>query len=95
MFWRIVGSENGLMWMGLYPDEVQRFVDRINEFSLELMRAQIKAADGRLDGFVIWGDVAYKKGMLFSPVFWRQRCPRCHLILTVSALSFTTIIIKS
>jgi uroporphyrinogen decarboxylase len=72
MFWRIVGSENGLMWMGLYPDEVQRFVDRINAFSLELMRAQIKAAGGRLDGFVIWGDVAYKKGMLFSPVFWRK-----------------------
>ena len=25
-----------------------------------------------LDGMVIWGDVAYKKGMLFSPAFWRQ-----------------------
>jgi uroporphyrinogen decarboxylase len=72
MFWRIVGSENAFMWMGLYPDEVQRFVDRINAFSLELMRAQIKAGGGRLDGFVIWGDVAYKKGMLFSPVFWRK-----------------------
>jgi uroporphyrinogen-III decarboxylase len=25
-----------------------------------------------LDGIVIWSDVAYKKGMLFSPVFWRE-----------------------
>ncbi len=25
-----------------------------------------------LDGMVIWGDVAYKNGMLFSPAFWRK-----------------------
>jgi uroporphyrinogen decarboxylase len=25
-----------------------------------------------LDGMVIWGDVAYKSGMLFSPAFWRK-----------------------
>ncbi len=72
MLWRIIGSENALMWMGLYPDEIQRFVERINAFSLELLRAQIKAADGRLDGMVIWGDVAYRKGMLFSPAYWRK-----------------------
>ncbi len=70
--WRIIGSENAMMWMGLYPAEVQRFVERINEFSLELMRAQIKAADGKLDGMVIWGDVAYKKRMMFSPAHWRK-----------------------
>jgi len=72
MLWRIVGPENALMWMGTNPDEVHRFVDRINAFSLELIRAQIKAAGGMLDGMVIWGDVAYKKGMLFSPVYWRK-----------------------
>jgi len=72
MLWRIVGSENAMMWMGLYPDEIQRFVERINVFSLELLRAQIKAAAGRLDGVLIWGDVAYKKGMLFSPAYWRK-----------------------
>ncbi|MCP5111092.1 MAG: hypothetical protein GY953_09675, partial [bacterium] len=72
MLWRIVGSENALMWMGTNPDDIHRFVDRINAFSLELLRAQIKAADGMLAGVVIWGDVAYKKGMLFSPVFWRK-----------------------
>ncbi len=72
MLWRIVGPENALMWMGTNPDEVHRFVDRINAFSLELIRAQIQAAGGLLDGMVIWGDVAYKKGMLFSPVYWRK-----------------------
>ena len=72
MLWRIIGSENAMLWMGMYPDEVARFVERINEFSLELLRAQLKAADGRLAGIVIWGDVAYTKGMLFSPAYWRQ-----------------------
>jgi len=72
MLWRIIGSENAMLWMGLYPDEVARFVERINAFALELVRAQIRAAGGMLDGIVVWGDVAYKKGMLFSPDYWRR-----------------------
>jgi uroporphyrinogen-III decarboxylase len=72
MLWRIIGSENTLLWMGLYPDHIARFVERINAFALEIVKAQIKAADGMLDGMVIWGDVAYKSGMLFSPAFWRK-----------------------
>ena len=72
MLWRIIGSENTMLWIGMYPDEIARFVERINAFALEIVRAQIKAAAGMLDGMVIWGDVAYKKGMLFSPDFWRK-----------------------
>lgn len=70
--WRILGSENVMLWMGMYPDAIARFVERLFGFILECLRAQIKAADGMLDGMVIWGDVAYKKGMLFSPAYWRQ-----------------------
>jgi uroporphyrinogen decarboxylase len=72
MLWRIIGSENALLWMGEYPDEIARFVERLHVFNLGIVRAQIRAAAGRLDGMVIWGDVAYKKGMLFSPAYWRQ-----------------------
>jgi uroporphyrinogen decarboxylase len=72
MLWRIIGSDNALLWIGLYPDEVGRFVERINEFALELLKAQIKAADGMLDGAIIWGDVAYTRGMLFAPDYWRK-----------------------
>jgi uroporphyrinogen decarboxylase len=72
MIWRIVGSENVMMWIGEAPGAIARFVARVHEFTLAIVRAQIKAAAGRLDGMVIWGDVAYKKGMLFSPVFWRE-----------------------
>jgi uroporphyrinogen-III decarboxylase len=72
MLWRIVGSENTMLWIGLHPDHIARFVERISAFSLEVLKAQIKAADGKLDGVVVWGDVAYRKGMLFSPDFWRR-----------------------
>jgi uroporphyrinogen decarboxylase len=72
MLWRIIGSENAMLWMALYPDAIARFVERICAFSLEIARAQIKAAAGKLDGMVIWGDVAYRKGMLFSPDYWRR-----------------------
>ena len=70
--WRIIGSENVLLWIGLYPDELAAFVQRVNEFNLELAKAQIQAAGGLLDGMVIWGDVAYRKDMLFSPEYWRK-----------------------
>jgi len=72
MLWRIIGQENVLLWIGLYPDRIARVVERIHEFNLELLRAQIRAAEGLLDGMVIWGDVAYHKGTLFSPQYWRK-----------------------
>jgi uroporphyrinogen decarboxylase len=70
--WRIIGSENVMLWIGLYPDELGRFVERVNAFNLELAKAQIQAAGGLLDGMVIWGDVAYRQDLLFSPEFWRR-----------------------
>ncbi len=70
--WRVVGTENVLMWLGLYPDELGAFVRRIGEFVVEMTKAQIKAADGMLAGMVVWGDVAYRNGMLFSPAMWRE-----------------------
>ncbi|HVP19330.1 MAG TPA: uroporphyrinogen decarboxylase family protein [Spirochaetia bacterium] len=70
--WRTIGSENVMLWIGLYPEELARFVERIGEYLVELTKAEIKAAGGLLDGMVIWGDVAYVNGMLFSPVYWRR-----------------------
>jgi len=69
---RIIGPENFLLWIGLYPEEMGRFIVRANEFALEVLKAQIKAADGLLDGIVIWGDIAYKKDLFFSPRYWRK-----------------------
>jgi uroporphyrinogen-III decarboxylase len=36
------------------------------------MAAEVEAAAGRLDGFVVWGDVAYKRGTFMSPRYWRR-----------------------
>jgi hypothetical protein len=72
MLWRIVGLENVMLWIGLYPDEVGRFVERLGEFALGITKAQIEAAGGLLDGMVIWGDVAYRKNLFFSPDYWRK-----------------------
>ena len=72
MLWRIIGSENVMLWIGLYPDEIGKFLERLGEFSLGLTKAQIKAAGGLLDGMVIWGDVAYRKDLFFSPDYWRK-----------------------
>ena len=69
---RLVGQENALLWMGEYPEEMGEVVARIGAFYLAMANAEIKAGGGLLDGFVIWGDVAYKEGMLFSPVYWRE-----------------------
>ena len=70
--WRIIGSENALLWMAEAPELLGAFVERIGKFLLALAAAQIRAANGRLSGMYIWGDVAYRNGMLFSPARWRE-----------------------
>ncbi len=69
---RLIGQENTLLWMGLYPEQFGACVNRIGEFHLDCCKAAITAAAGNLDGFVIWGDVAYRKSMFFSPQYWRE-----------------------
>jgi uroporphyrinogen decarboxylase len=69
---RLVGQENSLFWMGMYPDRLGECINRIGQFYLDCTKAQINAAGGLLDGFVIWGDVAYKESLLFDPEYWRQ-----------------------
>jgi hypothetical protein len=69
---RLVGQENFLFWIGMYPERLGDVVNRIGQFYFDSTNAQIKAADGLLDGFVIWGDVAYKYSLLFDPDYWRK-----------------------
>jgi uroporphyrinogen decarboxylase len=68
---RLVGQENALLWMGMYPDKMGNAINRIGQFYFDCLKAQIQAADGLLDGMVIWGDVAYQKSLFFSPQYWR------------------------
>lgn len=68
---RLVGQANALLWMAEAPQRLGAVVNRIGAFYLEMARAELEAGAGLLDGFVIWGDVAYKKGLFFSPAYWR------------------------
>lgn len=72
LLWRIIGTENAMYWMASDPELLWDFVNRIGEFNLKLCEAQIDAAHGRLTGMYIWGDVAYRKGMLFGAERWRE-----------------------
>jgi len=69
---RLIGQQNALLWMGEYPEEMGEVINRIGAFYLEMARAEIAAAAGLLDGFVIWGDVAYKQSTFMSPAYWRE-----------------------
>ncbi|HOE10559.1 MAG TPA: uroporphyrinogen decarboxylase family protein [bacterium] len=70
--WRIIGTENALIWMASETELLIDFVDRIGEFLFSLAKAEIEAGKGRLSGMYIWGDVAYRNGMLFGPTYWRK-----------------------
>jgi uroporphyrinogen decarboxylase len=69
---RLAGQMNSLMWMAEHPQRMGTVINRIGAHYLECAKAAIDAAQGLLDGFVIWGDVAYKQGMFFSPAYWRE-----------------------
>ena len=69
---RLIGQQNAMLWMGLYPDRMGSVINRIGEFYTACARAEIDVSEGLLDGFVIWGDVAYKRGLFFSPDYWRR-----------------------
>ena len=66
--WRIRGTEGLLMDLAEKPDLVKAFADRCTDFMLGIAERQTEFAD--LTGMIIWGDVAYDKGMFFSPRTW-------------------------
>lgn len=69
---RLIGQENTLLWIGMYPERLGNAINRVGQFYLDCLKAEIEAADGLLDGMVIWGDVAYSRNMFFSPDYWRE-----------------------
>ena len=69
---RLIGPENHLLWLGLEPERMAAVLARIGQFYLDCAKAQISAAQGKLDGIVIWGDFAYKSGTFMHPDYWRE-----------------------
>jgi len=69
---RLIGQENAMLWMGEEPERMGKVIHRMGAFYLEMAKAEIEAGAGLLDGFVIWGDVAYKTCTFMSPNYWRE-----------------------
>ena len=69
---RMVGQENTMLWIGLYPQRMGEAINRIGQFYLDCLKAEIEAGEGLLDGMVIWGDFAYTRSMFVSPAYWRE-----------------------
>ncbi len=69
---RLVGQVNAMLWMAEEPERMGAVISRIGAFYLAMAEAELEAGQGLLDGFVIWGDVAYKKSTFMSPAFWRE-----------------------
>ncbi len=74
---RLIGQTHAMLWMGEAPERMGAVINRIGAYYLEMARAELEAAQGLLDGFVIWGDVAYKKATFMSPAYWRQYFKPC------------------
>ena len=72
LVWRIMGTENALIKMAEAPDRFARIIERLGDFGAAIADAQIKAADGKLSGMYVWGDIAYVNGMMFSPKYWHD-----------------------
>ena len=68
---RLIGPQSHMMWMALEPKRFGAVLNRVGQFYLDCSKAAIEAAGPWLDGFVIWGDVAYKKGTFMRPDYWR------------------------
>ena len=68
---RLIGPQNHMLWMALEPERFGAVLNRVGQFYLDCAKAAIEAAGPWLDGFVIWGDVAYKKGTFMRPDYWR------------------------
>ncbi len=69
---RLIGPQNHMLWMALEPERFAGVLRRVGQFYLDCATAAMDAAGPWLDGFVIWGDVAYKKGTFMRPDFWRE-----------------------
>jgi uroporphyrinogen-III decarboxylase len=61
-----------MLWMAEYPHRMGAVISRLGAYYLAMAKTEMDVGRGLLDGFVIWGDVAYKKSTFMSPHYWRK-----------------------
>lgn len=69
---RLIGQTNALLWMGEDPERFGAVINRIGSYYLAMAKAEMEAGAGLIDGFVIWGDVAYTRSTFMAPSYWRE-----------------------
>ena len=63
--------------MALEPDFIEEFIKYYSDFTINML--EIILADGiKPDALWYFSDLCYKNGMLFSPVFYRERIMKYH-----------------
>lgn len=67
--WRLRGVEGVFIDMVTASDKFKRFLKRLEEFEIKIGLKQIEMG---VDLMFIAGDIAYDKGMFFSPEMWRE-----------------------
>lgn len=67
--WRIRGMTGLFMDLATEKEKVKKFLKRLEEFEIQIGLDQIKMG---IDFMFIGGDVAYDKGMFYSPDTWRE-----------------------
>jgi hypothetical protein len=69
LLWRIRGMEDLFIDLMTEETKLKRFLDRLEEFEIRVGLNQIRMG---VDFMFIGGDVAYDKGLFFSPEVWRN-----------------------
>lgn len=67
--WRIRGMDGLFIDLATEKKKVKKFLKRLEEFEIQIGLNQIEMG---VDFMMIGGDVAYDKGMFYSPDMWRE-----------------------
>ncbi|MCL4376963.1 MAG: hypothetical protein M1409_01075, partial [Actinobacteria bacterium] len=60
MAWRVLGLQNELLYISLYPEKLRSFAEKVADFDIELGKIQL--SNKFVDGIMVYGDIAYKNG---------------------------------
>ena len=70
---RVIGIKNALITLNTNPDEIKIVLKNFGNYMKELGLAQLNYTGYQdLQGIWIWGDIAYNRGLMFSPTTYHE-----------------------
>lgn len=67
----IMGTDTMLMQMVLDPELIKEMLEHNLQITLRMIE-MYKELNMEMDGYWVWGDIAYNKGLFFSPEMYRK-----------------------